>query len=139
MATEYTIYLTYAEAAFLHLDHMRRLGEMRCGAFDRSLIESALARPQQVAAYENADLIRQAATFYFGLVKNHPWVGGNKRTSSLLVDEFLFRNGIEVNASLQETLALVLNIEADIWNIDIIEAWLREHTSPLNETTQVKE
>jgi death-on-curing protein len=46
------------------------------------LIESVLARPQQAAAYENADLIRQAATLYFGLVKNHPWVGGNKRTSS---------------------------------------------------------
>jgi death-on-curing protein len=131
LATEQTIYLTYPEAVFLHLDHMRRLGELRCGAFDRSLVESALARPQQAAAYENADLIRQAATLYFGLVKNHPWIGSNKRTSSLLVDEFLFRNGIEVNASLQKTIALVLNIEADIWKVDEIEAWLREHTSPL--------
>lgn len=132
MATRQTIYLTYPEAMFLHLDHMTRLGETRCGAFDRTLIESALARPQQAAAYENADLIRQSATPYFGLVKNHPWVGGNKRTSSLLVDEFLFRNGVEVKASLQATIALVLNIEADLWKVDEIEAWLREHTSPLN-------
>jgi death on curing protein len=131
LAIRQTIYLTYPEAAFLHLDHMARLGETRCGAFDRALIESALARPQQAAAYENADLIRQAATLYFGLVKNHPWVGGNKRTSSLLVDEFLYRNGVELKGSLQATIALVLNIEADLWKVDEIEAWLRENTSPL--------
>ena len=131
MATEQTIYLTYPEAVFLHLDHMRRLGETRSGAFERSLVESALARPQQAAAYEEADLIRQAATLYYGLVKNHPWMGGNKRTSSLLVDEFLFRNGIEVIASLPEIITLVHSIEADIWKVDEIEMWLRDHTSPL--------
>jgi death-on-curing protein len=131
LAIEQISYLTYPEAVFLHLDHMRRIGEIRAGAFDRSLVESALARPQQAAAYEDADLIRQAATLYFGLVKNHPWLGGNKRTASLLVDEFLFRNGVEVISSLQETIALVHYIEADLWKVDEIEAWLRTHTSPL--------
>jgi prophage maintenance system killer protein len=50
---------------------MKLVGETRFGVDHRSLIESALARPQQAAAYENANLIRQAATLYFGLIKNH--------------------------------------------------------------------
>ncbi len=57
---------------------MRRLLEVRYGVFEPSLIESALARPQQAAAYANADLPAQAATLCFGLIKNHPWVGGNR-------------------------------------------------------------
>ena len=99
MATEGAKYITLAEAIFLHIRLMRLLGERRYGVFDRALIESALARPQQAAAFENADLIRQAATLYLGLIKNHPWVGGNKRTATAVTDEFLFRNGYEVAAT----------------------------------------
>jgi len=51
---------------------MRLMQEARYSVFDKSLIESALARPQQSAVYENADLIRRAATLYSGLIKNHP-------------------------------------------------------------------
>jgi hypothetical protein len=47
-----TRYLTYVEAVVEHIELMRRLGEIRYGVFDRSLIESALARPQQAATYE---------------------------------------------------------------------------------------
>lgn len=64
---------------------MRYYGEVRYGVADRTLVESALARPQQAAAYENADLIRQAATWCFGLIKNHPWIGGNKRTATVIM------------------------------------------------------
>ena len=52
------------------------LGRDDFGVFSRHLIESALARPQQAAVWENADLARQAATLCFGLIKNHPWIGG---------------------------------------------------------------
>jgi death-on-curing family protein len=88
LATEPVRYLSYVEAVTLHILLMRRLGETRFGAFDRTLVESALARPQHAAIYEGADLIRQAATLCYGLIKNHPWVGGNKRTATILVDRF---------------------------------------------------
>lgn len=65
-------YLDFADALFIHLRLMKLLGETRYGVDHKSLIESALARPQQAAIYENADLIRQSATLYFGLIKNHP-------------------------------------------------------------------
>ncbi len=89
MATEEVRYLTYADAALIHILLMRKAGETRFGAFDRNLIESALARPQQAAVYEGADLIRQTALLCHSLIKNHPWVGGNKRTATALVRSFL--------------------------------------------------
>lgn len=132
MAIEPVYYLDYAEAITLHILLMRRLGETRFGAFDRALVESALARPQQAAQYENADLFRQAATLCFGLIKNHPWIGGNKRTATILVDRFLHKNGIEVRTTKAETIALVLAIEANQWNVDEIESWYHQHTTHKN-------
>src|SRR5215211_461629 len=113
------------------MDQMQLAGEIRYGVFVRSLIESALARPRQAAVYENADLIRQAATLYFGLIKNHPWLGGNKRTATAIVDDFLYRNGYEVRTSQNEIIELVLAIESDQFGVDEIENWLRNRTIPL--------
>ena len=132
MATEAAYYLTFAEAVTLHLMLMRRVGETRCGVLDRALLESALARPRHAARYEGADLVRQAATLCLGLIKNHPWLGGNKRTATILVDRFLYRNGLEVRAAVAETVEMVLAVEADRWGVDEIEAWYRQHAAPLS-------
>ena len=130
--TELPKYIPYAEAVALHIMLMRRVKEVRFGVFDRALLESALARPQQAAIYEGADLLRQAATLCFGLIKNHPWIGGNKRTATILVDSFLYRNGIEVRASTAETVQMVLEVEADRWQIDEIEDWYRLHSTSIS-------
>ncbi|MBL8207246.1 MAG: type II toxin-antitoxin system death-on-curing family toxin [Blastocatellia bacterium] len=130
MATESFVYLDYVEAVVLHFELMHYVGEIRYGVFDRSLIESALARPQQAAAYENADLFAQAATLCFGLIKNHPWIGGNKRTATYLVEKFLRLNGYEFDAPLTEMLELVLAIESDKWELEQIAEWMRQHTKP---------
>ena len=103
-------------------------GEVRFGIFAPDLIESALARPQQAAAYENADLIRQAATLCFGLIKNHPWQGGNKRTATEITREFLKSNGVRIKTTTDDLLELVFAVEDDRWKVDEIEAWLRTHT-----------
>ena len=132
MAIDAVYYLTFAEAVALHLMLMRRVGETRCGVFDRALLESALARPRHAARYEQADLARQAATLCFGLIKNHPWIGGNKRTATILVDRFLYRNGLEVRTTIEETVEMALAVEADRWGVDEIEAWYRQHTAPLS-------
>jgi death-on-curing protein len=132
VVTEPTVYLTYVEAVLLHIELMRYLGETRYGVFDRTLIESTLARPRQAADYHHADLIGQAATLCFGLIKNHPWVGGNKRTATALVERFLNLNGMEMDAATDELLELVFAVEADRWDINRIDLWLRRHTRPIN-------
>ena len=131
MAIEGTKYLSYAEAVLIHVGLMRLWGETVFGVFDRALVESALARPQQAAAYESADLIRQASTLYYGLIRNHPWVGGNKRTATAIVDEFLYSNGLDIASSTMEIIELVLAVESDRWGVDEIESWLRRHVMPL--------
>ena len=128
MAIEQTEYVLFAEAVFIHLRLMKRLGEIRFGIDQRSLVESALARPQNAAVYENADLFRQAATLYFGLIKNHPWLGGNKRTATAIVDDFLYRNGYQIRCSTSEIIKLVLAIESNEFGVDDIEVWLRDRT-----------
>ena len=125
MATEKVVYLTYLEAVAHHFELMTVLGEIRFGIDSPDLIKSALARPQHAAVYENADIIRQAATLCFGLIKNHPWLGGNKRTATYLTEIFLEHNGFYLSYESVEIIELSLNVEADIWKIDEIENWLR--------------
>ena len=125
MAAEDFIYLTIKDAVKFHVLYMRKVGETRFGVFDRNLIESALARPQYAAIYENADIIRQSATLCFGLIKNHPWEGGNKRTATFLTNLFLKRNGWKLKATTSEIVEMVLAIESDKWNVDEIENWLK--------------
>lgn len=105
---------------------MRAWNEKRYGVDHRSLVESALARPKHAAVYENADVIRQAATLCFGLVKNHPWLGGNKRTATHLTEAFLELNGYFIEYEIGEMLEMVLAVESDAWKIDEIEDWLRD-------------
>ncbi len=125
MAIEDFVYLTVQEAVKFHVLYLRKLGETRFGVFDRNLIESALARPQHAATNENADLIRQASTLCFGLIKNHPWEGGNKRTATFLTNLFLKRNGWRLETNTSEIVEMVLAVESDKWKVDEIENWLR--------------
>lgn len=78
MTGDEVIYIDYIEAVDLHFALMKLWGETRYGVDSRDLIESALVRPKHASIYENADIIRQAASLCFGLIKNHPWTGGNK-------------------------------------------------------------
>jgi death on curing protein len=119
-------YLSYKDVVFFHFDQMFSVGETRIGVFDRTLIQSALARPEQSAAYENADIIRQAATLYLGFIKNHPWNGGNKRTASAIVAAFLMINDYEIRSEVSEIIELVLAIESDVFGVDETESWLRK-------------
>ena len=125
MATRTFIYLTYLDAVKNYFDLMRLYGEKRIGIFDKTLIESALARPKHAAIYENADIIRQAATLCFGLIKNHPGHGGNKRAATHPTQIFLELNGYQLNFELVEIIELSLNVESDVWKVDEIEVWLR--------------
>ena len=121
MATKTFAYLTYLEAVEHHFSLMRSYGEERIGIFNKSLIQSALARPKHAAIYEKADIIRQAATLCFGLIKNHPWLGGNKRTTTYLTEIFLELNGHKLSYELIEIVELSLNVESDVWKVDEIE------------------
>lgn len=115
----------------MHFQLMWAWNETYIGVDRRELIESALARPKHEAFYADADIVRQAATLCFGLVKNHPWRGGNKRTATFLMRAFLLRNGFDLEFEVEDMLEMVLSVESDIFNIDEIENWLRSRVIKL--------
>lgn len=131
MAIEDIVYLEFDEAVWLHFELMWAWKETYIGVDRRDLIESALARPKQEAHYANADIVRQAATLCFGLIKNHPWRGGNKRTATYLMRIFLMLNYFDLEYKIEEMLEMVLAVEADKWKVDEIENWLRPRVKKL--------
>lgn len=127
MATEPAKYLTYPEAVVHHIELMRALGETRFGIFDRALVESALARPKHAARYDGADLPAQAATLCYGLIRNHPWIGGNKRTATHLTDHFLRVNQQEIVATAAEVVQMVLGVESGEVDLTTLTQWMNAH------------
>jgi death-on-curing family protein len=97
LAIDEIIYLTFDDAVWLHFDLMESWKEARYGLDFRELLDSTLARPKNEAVYSNSDIIRQAASLCFGLIKKHPWKGGNKRTATHLMETFLDFNGFSWN------------------------------------------
>lgn len=92
--------------------HERLLSEFggASGIRDSGLLDSALARPENLLAYDRPTVFELAAAYAFGVVKNHPFIDGNKRTGFAIAVMFLDRNGqmfgaTEVDATIQ-TLAL---------------------------------
>src|SRR5688572_2737594 len=90
------------------------------------LLHSALARPRQAAAYEDADGIRQSAFLFQGLLMNHGFVQGNKRTAYAMLEWFIHENKVgEIQATDEAIVEFCLRSENEKWSIDQIEAWLR--------------
>jgi len=125
LGTDETIYIDYDDAIWLHFELMWSWDEIHIGVDRRDLIESALARPKQTANYQDADIIRQAASLCFGLIKNHPWRGGNKRTATYLMRTFLALNEVDFEYEVDEMVEMVLAVESGEWKVNEIDRWLR--------------
>lgn len=97
------------------------------GVRDIGLLESALARPRNIAAYDpEADIARLAAGYGFGIAKNHPFVDGNKRTALAATRTFLLLNGYSLNATQQEKALAFLALADGSLSESELENWLRE-------------
>ncbi|MCA8887422.1 MAG: type II toxin-antitoxin system death-on-curing family toxin [Parvularculaceae bacterium] len=82
------------------------------GLRDDGMLEGALGRPQNLAAYGSPDVFELAASYAFALVKNHPFLDGNKRTAFLAAYVFLGLNGFEPDADEAEAAAIVVDLAA---------------------------
>ena len=77
------------------------------GLRDAALLESALARPLNLAAYDTPDHAELAACYGVALAKNHPFLDGNKRTAFVAVELFLVLNGWQLNASDTDAVLMI--------------------------------
>lgn len=97
------------------------------GVRDLGLMESALARPQNLAAYGEPDIPALAAALGFGLARNHPFVDGNKRTAYVAVETFLVLNGLDLVAGDAECVVVMLDLAAGELPEEGFAAWLRDN------------
>jgi len=99
------------------------------GVRDLTLLESAMARPQNLAAYGKPDLAALAAAYAFGIARNHPFVDGNKRTAAVVSETFLVRNGAWLDATDAELVVTFLALAAGELAEDELASWFRDHRS----------
>ena len=123
----------WLESALIHAVHDEQLAEHGGGAGirDTNMLESALARPQQLANYGEPDAADLAAAYGFGLARNHPFVDGNKRTAFVAVELFLALNGFELFASDAHCVVWMLDLAAGKLPEVEFAAWLRSYIRPL--------
>ncbi|MCC6467929.1 MAG: type II toxin-antitoxin system death-on-curing family toxin [Alphaproteobacteria bacterium] len=101
------------------------------GIRDEGLLESALARPQNLLAYGEPSLFALAAAYAFGLAKNHAFVDGNKRIAFAAIDVFLQLNGCELTASDVEATVVLQDLAAGKLSEDDLARWIEINSRPL--------
>lgn len=113
--------------------HERQLAEHGggIGVRDENLLNSALARPQQSHAYGDPppDLANLAASLAFGLVRNHPFIDGNKRTAHVCYRVFLALNGADLVASDEDKYVTMIALAEGSLPEAEFATWLRQHIS----------
>jgi death on curing protein len=99
------------------------------GLRDQALLESALARPRQHLAYsKSADMITMAALYTTGIIRNHPFVDGNKRAGFVTGVLFLELNGFSFIASEADATRAVMDLAAGTLDEITFGAWLRQNS-----------
>ena len=119
----------WIDARAIQVIHDEQLAEHGGGAGvrDTGLLESALARPVNLAAYEKPDAAALAASYAVGLAKNHPFVDGNKRTAFVALELFLALNGFVLAADDVDCVMTMLAVAAGEIDEATLAAWIRRH------------
>lgn len=112
--------------------HDRQLAEHGglAGIKDMGLLESAMARPLNKHAYGEGDPCALAASYAFGVARNHPFADGNKRTAWVLARLFLKLNAIEIVFDKAEAIAMMLALAFGDLEEGQVADWFRAHIAP---------
>jgi death-on-curing protein len=125
-------YLTVEQVLFLHARLIEETGGSH-GVRDVALLESAVARPQ--ATFDGVDLypdlFYKAAALMDSLIRNHPFIDGNKRTGIAAAALFLRQNGRYLTATNSELEAFTLYVTESRPDVSEIAAWLKTYSDPV--------
>ena len=114
--------------------HLRQLAEHGgdSGVRDLGLLDSALCRPKNLLAYSETepDLPALAASYAFGIARNHPFVDGNKRTAYVVCRTFLKINGVDIKASQADKYLTFLKLAEGKLTEEDLAQWIRDHQQP---------
>jgi death-on-curing protein len=100
------------------------------GVRDFGALESALARPRNLLAYgkKKPSLARLAAAYAFGIIKNHPFIDGNKRTALVVAFAFLDVNGIEIKASEEDAYRVFMDPASGRMSEEELGGWISDNS-----------
>jgi death on curing protein len=126
-------YLTLEEVLLLHARLVQRTGGSG-GVRDIGLLDSALARPQATFGGEDLypSLWHKAAALMHSLIKNHPFVDGNKRTALTTTGLFLELNGYTLTASNKQVLDFARRAVVEKDDIELMATWLEKHSKAVD-------
>jgi death-on-curing protein len=97
------------------------------GIRDAGMLESAMARPRNLAEYGDPDIAALAAAYAFGIARNHPFIDGNKRTAAVVSETFLMLNGHTLSASDAEWVVAIVALAAGELAEEELADWFRQH------------
>ena len=95
------------------------------GIRDAGLLDSAMARAQNLAAYGEPDTAALAAAYAYRIARNHPFIDGNKRTAAVISETFLVMNGSSLETSDAELVVAFLALAAGELSEDELADWFR--------------
>jgi death-on-curing protein len=125
-----TTWIEERDALAIH-DRLLALHGGATGVRDRDLLESALARPRQHQSYaKTSDVVEMAALYAAGIVLNHPFIDGNKRTGFVIGILFLELHGFDFTASEAGATQAVMALASGRLDEVAFAAWLRENAKP---------
>lgn len=112
-------------AAAAHAEQLAEHGGGE-GVRDERLLDSAMARPRNLAGYGNPDAAALAAAYAYGIARNHPFVDGNKRTAAVVSETFLILNGYRLTATDAELVVAFVALAAGELSEEEIADWFRQ-------------
>ena len=95
------------------------------GVRDAGLLDSAMARAQNLSAYGEPDAAELAAAYAYGIARNNPFIDGNKRTTAVISETFLVMNGFSLETSDAELVVAFFALAAGELSEDELADWFR--------------
>ena len=120
------VWVATAVALAAHAEQLAEHGGAE-GVRDAGALDSAMARPRNLALYGEPDIAALAAAYAFGIARNHPFVDGNKRTAAVVAETFLLLNGHVLAASDADLVVAILALAAGELAEDELADWFGQH------------
>ena len=120
-------WIRLGEAMAIHAEQIVEHGGLE-GIRDQGLFESAMARPENLAAYGKPDACDLAAAYAYGLARNHPFADGNKRTAFVVSVTFLILNGRDLTATEVDVVKTILGLAAGELSEAELADWFRANS-----------
>jgi death-on-curing protein len=121
------VWLDRTDALAIHEMMLAQHGGL-AGVRDEGLLESALAKPQSLFSYGSPTLAQLAASYAAGIIHNHPFLDGNKRTGFMLAAAFLELNGLSFTATEESVVEMTVALAAGELKEAGYAAWLKANT-----------